>query len=58
MKNVLSGEMELLHLITDTICVGTQKDKTDGSGQILIDVHVPSYIDTFLAWPIFYNMIR
>ena len=31
--------MAILHLSTDTQCVGTQKDKMDGSGQNPIDVH-------------------
>ena len=36
----------------------TQKDKMDGSGQIPIDVHVPSYIIIMPALPIFYRVIK
>ena len=35
---VLSGKMELLCPST-TLCVGTQNDKMDRSGQNTIDVH-------------------
>ena len=56
--NLLSYEMALLHLSSDTQCVGTKKDKMDGSGQNPIDVHVPSYIFIFPARLIFYKVIK
>ena len=56
--HMLSSEMALLHLSTYTQCVDTQKNKIDGSGQNPIDVHVPSYIVIFPAWPIFYKVSK
>ena len=50
---MLSYEMALLCLSTDTQCVDTQKDTMDWSGQNPMDVHVPSYILIFPALPIF-----
>ena len=53
--NLLSCEMTLLRLSTDTQCVCKKKGKMDGSGQNLIDVHVPLYIFIISVLPIFYK---
>ena len=50
--------MALLRLSTDTQCVGTQKDKMDGSVQNPIYVNVPLYILIMPTLPIFYKVIK